>query len=242
MAKTLTKIQGAVRSKVRNSELDLITAPENLAIFNRAYRDIASQFSWDELMGVDTSLTTIADTTPNLYTWPAVVYSDRISIEFQGTSSGAFIFDSPAAVFGTATFGGNATKYYPLTPPPSEYEWSMAEDWDQGYVPKYYKLRKDSSVLKLEVRPAPPTGSLKIRLSGLITPTELIASDGAVETIFRDDSLNDALACFVAAEIFNKQGLLDDYQIQQAAANKILQIKTGSELVPNEFLKVSDAE
>ena len=232
MAQTLSDIQIAVRHFTRNSELDL-TAAEYLAMVNRIYRAMSVQFTWEELVTYDTSLATVAN--QEEYTWPAgLIYSDKLSIEIAGASPNAFIFGSPAAIFGTATFGGAATENFHISPAPSEYEWSKAKVLDAGVVPKFYKVYDVSGTLKVEFRPAPTTSSKTITLQGLKTPTELTISSSPL--IFRDDLLNDALARLVAAEIFAKLGLRDDLTLQTQQAQAILAAKTSTEYVAEQFI------
>ncbi len=214
MAKELTDIQISVRTISGDGNLDIITDASNLAAINRIYRDLAIILPWPELRRKDTSLSTTANTKEYDFI-ESPIFQVISSIEVQDDHDNDY--------------------YRIVTPPKDELSWNRAENQQAKAVPDHYVRYSTNEKQKIEFRPATKYASKTIRITGIIEPDDLEATEST--TFFAQRIGDDAFENLIAAYFSDKDGLSDVAgRLKNNAVTKLRQI-FGKENVPTDLLK-----
>ena len=209
MSDTITNIQVKVRWESRDSAFDL-TDTTGLAVTNMVYRRLGALIPWSELNRTDETASTTAN--QEAVTWPSVKYVDVIGVELQDPNNNA--------------------KYRGIVPARTELEWSVLRELPAGF-PEVYKRTHDGTQNIIQFAPKPATGSLTMRVTGQVEPTEVTAA--ASTTIFIGEAPDDALAYMIAADVSDKRNQPQRSMSLMRKAAEILSTIAGREVTPAEL-------
>jgi hypothetical protein len=209
MADTVSNIETRVKWLSRDTAFSLIDTT-GLEITNYVYRRLAAMIPWPEFNRTDTSASTTAN--QEAVTWPSVKFIDVTQIEIQDPDDNL--------------------NYHEVVPLRTEVEFSELRRRQPSF-PEVYKRSHDGTQNVVQFAPAPQTGSLTIRITGQVEPSEVTA--GASTTNFIGYTPDDILAHMIAADICNKRN-------QEARANQLLSVAAelmtgiaGREVTPSEL-------
>jgi len=209
MADTVTNIQVKVRWESRDSSFSL-TDTTGLSLTNSMYRRLSAIIPWPELNRTNTSATTTAD--QESVTWPAVKFLDVASVEMQDPNDNL--------------------NYITVVPARTEQEWSLSREEENSF-PKIYKRGYDGTQNVIQFAPTPDTGSLIVRITGQLEPTEFTA--GSDTTIFIGNTADDILAFMIAADIMDKRNQPARAKSLIGRAAELLSSIAGREITPAEL-------
>ena len=209
MSDTLTQLQVKVRWQSRDSAFSL-TDDTGLAVTNGMYRRLAAIIPWPELNRTDTSRSTTED--QEAVTWPSVKFADVTSVELQDPNDNL--------------------KYQVIVPARTEQEWSIAREAPAGF-PQMYKRAHDGTQNVVQFAPKPNTGSLTVRVTGYIEPTEVTAA--ASTTVFIAETPDDILSLMISADIADKRNQPVRAQSLAKRAAELLSGIAGREITPAEI-------
>jgi len=209
MSDTLGNIQTRVRWEARDGEFNL-TNTSGLEIANNTYRRLAAIIPWPELNREDTSASTTAG--QESVTWPSVKYIDVTQIELQDPD--------------------NNNQYATVVPARSELEWAQYRRMESDF-PVVYKRTHDGTQNVVKLAPTPLIGSLTLRITGQIEPTEF--SDSASTTIFISELPDDILALMISSQIMDKRNQPARAKELLGRAAELLSAIAGREITPSEL-------
>lgn len=209
MSDTVSNIETRVQWLARDSAFSL-TDTTGLQIINYVYRRLAAIIPWAEFNRTDTSASTTAG--QEAVTWPAVKFIDVTQVEMQDPDDNL--------------------NYHEIVPVRTEVEFSELRR-QQPSFPEVYKRSYDGTQNVVQFAPAPETGSLTVRITGQVEPTDVTA--GASMTTFIGYTPDDILAHMIAADVCYKRNQADRAGQLLSVAAELLSGIAGKEITPAEL-------